>query len=192
LLLVVLVTAASAGDRDGGRRVLERLRFAMPSVALVWADGGYTGRLVRWAKDRLRLVLQVVRKPADQQGFAGLPRRPVVERTLSWLMRNRRLIRDYERLPESHEAMVKWAMIGLMTRRLAPEPGRRPGRHQAPPDPFSNTFSVVNERRCQPDDPADTAISKMRPGTAKDNDKDKTNGPALPMAHGAVLIRCRR
>jgi transposase len=56
----------------------------------------------------------------------------VVERTLSWLMRNRRLVRDYERLPESHETMVKWAMIGLMTRRLAPEPGRRPW---APPDP---------------------------------------------------------
>ena len=132
LLLVVLVTAASVQDRDGGRRLLERLRFAMPSVALVWADGGYAGRLVRWAKDRLRLVLQVVRKPADQQGFAVLPRRWVVERTLSWLMRNRRLVRDYERLPESHETMVKWAMIGLMTRRLAPEPGRRPW---APPDP---------------------------------------------------------
>ncbi len=132
LLLVVLVTAASVQDRDGGRRLLERLRFAMPSVALVWADGGYAGRLVRWAKDRLRLVLQVVRKPADQQGFAVLPRRWVVERTLSWLMRNRRLVRDYERLPESHEAMVKWAMIGLMTRRLAPEPGRRPW---APPAP---------------------------------------------------------
>jgi len=126
LLLVVLVTAASVQDRDGARRLLDRLRFAMPSVALVFADGGYAGRLVRWAKDRLRLVIEVVRKPADQQGFAVLPRRWVVERTLSWLMRCRRLVRDYERLPESHEAMVKWAMIGLMTRRLAPGTGRRP------------------------------------------------------------------
>lgn len=81
---------------------------------------------MRWAKDRLRLVIEVVRKPPGQQGFAVLPRRWVVERTLSWLMRCRRLVRDYERLPESHEAMVKWAMIGLMTRRLAPGPGRRP------------------------------------------------------------------
>ena len=126
LLLVVLVTAASVQDRDGGRRLLDRLRFAMPSVALVFADGGYAGRLVRWATDRLRLMIEVVRKPADQQGFAVLPRRWVVERTLSWLMRCRRLVRDYERLPESHEAMVKWAMIGLMTRRLAPDTGRRP------------------------------------------------------------------
>ena len=89
----MLVTAASVQDRDGGRRLcqgtrlLEWLRFTMPSVALMFADGGYAGRLVRWAKGRLRLVLQVVRKPADQQGFAVLPRRPVVERTLSWLMR---------------------------------------------------------------------------------------------------------
>ncbi len=126
LLLVVLVTAASVQDRDGGRRVLDRLRFAMPSVALVFADGGYAGRLVQWARRVLRVVLEIVRKPEGQVGFAVLPRRWVVERTLSWLVRCRRLVRDYERLPESHETMVKWAMIGVMTRRLAPDPGRQP------------------------------------------------------------------
>jgi transposase len=132
LLLVVFVTAASVQDRDGGRRVLDRLRFTMPSVALIFADGGYAGRLVHWARRVLRFVLQIVRKPADQRGFAVLPRRWVVERTLAWLMRYRRLVRDYERHPESHETMVKWAMIGLMTRRLAPEAGRRPWEQQAP------------------------------------------------------------
>ncbi len=132
LLLVVLVTAASVQDRDGGRHVLDRLRFAMPSVALVFADGGYAGRLVIWARRVLRVILAIVRKPADQRGFAVLPRRWVVERTLAWLMRCRRLVRDYERLPDSHETMVKWAMIGLMTRRLAPEPGRRPWDQPAP------------------------------------------------------------
>ncbi len=86
---------------------LAAFAFTMPSVALTFADGGYAGRLVCWAKDRLRLVLQVVRKPADQQGFAVLPRRWVVERTLSGLIRHRRLVRDYERLPESHETMAK-------------------------------------------------------------------------------------
>ncbi|WP_330838413.1 IS5 family transposase [Actinophytocola sp.] len=126
LLLVVMVTAASVQDRDGGRRLLDRLRFAMPSVALVWADGSYAGQLVGWARRVLRVTLEIVRKPADQHGFAVLPRRWVVERTLSWLMRCRRLVRDYERLPDSHETMVKWAMVGLMTRRLAPEPRRRP------------------------------------------------------------------
>ena len=126
LLLVVLVTSASGQDRDGGARVLDRLRFRMPSVAVVWADGGYAGRLVAYARQRLRVTVDIVRKRKGQRTFEVLPRRWVVERTLSWISRCRRLAHDYERLPEHSEAMVKWAMIGLMTRRLAPSPGRRP------------------------------------------------------------------
>jgi transposase len=126
LLVVVLVTAASVQDRDGGRLVLDKARMAMPSIVLVWADGGYAGRCVEFAHRILRITLQIVKKPAGQRTFEVLPRRWVVERTLSWLVRCRRLDRDYERLPENAEAMVKWAMIGLMTRRLAPAPGRRP------------------------------------------------------------------
>ncbi len=126
LLLVVLVTAASVQDRDGGLRVLDRAKMAMPSLALVFADGGYAGRLVAWARQIPRIVLDIVRKPEGQHGFAVLPRRWVVERTLAWLTAHRRLARDYERLPEHSEAWVKWAMIGLMTRRLAPAPGRQP------------------------------------------------------------------
>jgi transposase len=126
LLVVVLVTAASVQDRDGGRLVLDKARMAMPSIALVWADGGYAGRCVQFARRLLRIILQIVRKPEGQRTFEVLPRRCVVERTLSWLVRCRRLDRDYERLPEHVEAMVKWSMIGLMTRRLAPAPGRRP------------------------------------------------------------------
>jgi transposase len=132
LLIVVLVTTAGVQDRDGGRRVLDRARMAMPSLHLIWADGGYAGRLVDWVKHRLRLLLEIVKKLEGQRGFAVLPRRWVVERTLSWLTRCRRLDRDYELLPEHSEAWVKWAMIGLMTRRLAPGPGRRPWQ-PAPP-----------------------------------------------------------
>lgn len=124
--MVVLVTTASLQDRDGGRLVLTRARMTMPSIALVWADGGYAGRCVAFARQFLRITLQIVRKPAGQRTFEVLPRRWVVERTLSWLVRCRRLDHDYERLPEHAEAMVKWTMIGLMTRRLAPAPGRRP------------------------------------------------------------------
>ena len=69
---------------------------------------------------------EVVSKPAEQIGFAVLPRRWVVERTFSWLLRWRRLVRDYERLPATHEAFVKWAMVGLMLNRLAPPPGPKP------------------------------------------------------------------
>lgn len=126
LLLAVIITTAAVQDRDGGRTVLDRLRFTMPSVALVWADGGYAGKLVDWAKTRLRLAVEVVRKPLGIKTFQVLPRRWVVERTFAWITKCRRLDHDYERLPEHSEAMIKWAMIGLMTRRLAPAPGRRP------------------------------------------------------------------
>ena len=125
LLIVVLVTTAAVQDRDGGRRVLDRAKTAMPSLALVWADGGYAGRAVAFAQQALRIVLQIVRKPRGQKTFEVLPRRWVVERTLSWISRCRRLDRDYERLPAHAEAMVHWAMIGIMIRRLAPTPGRK-------------------------------------------------------------------
>lgn len=126
LLLAVIITAASVQDRDGARTVLERLRFTMPSVVLVWADGGYAGKLIEWAERLLRVTVQIVRKPAGLHTFQVLPRRWVVERTFAWITKCRRLDHDYERLPEHSEAMIKWAMIGLMTRRLAPGPGRRP------------------------------------------------------------------
>jgi transposase len=132
MLVVVLVTTAALQDRDGGRLVLEKARMAMPSIVLVWADGGYAGKLVAFAASYLRIGLEIVRKPPGQRTFEVLPRRWVVERTLSWLVRCRRLARDYERLPEHSEAMVKWAMIGLMTRRLAPAPGRRPWQPHSP------------------------------------------------------------
>lgn len=132
LLLVVLVTAGSVQDRDGGRRVLARAKLAMPSIALVFADGGYAGKLLAWVHRRCHIALQIVRKPEGQRTFEVLPRRWVIERTLSWLVRCRRLDRDYERLPEHSEAWVKWAMIGLMARRLAPAPGRRPWQPTQP------------------------------------------------------------
>jgi transposase len=126
LLLAIMVTAASVQDRDGGRSVLTRLRSLLPSVSHIWADGGYAGKLVEHARTALALTVEVVRKPADQVGFAVLPRRWVVERTFAWLMRHRRLVRDYERHAATHEAMVKWAMVALMARRLRPGPGRQP------------------------------------------------------------------
>ncbi|MGH9621281.1 MAG: IS5 family transposase [Bryobacteraceae bacterium] len=126
LLLVVMVSAASIQDRDGARPTLKRLHQAVGSVRHIWADGGYSGRLLAVAKSAWQIVVEIVKKPAGQIGFAVLPRRWVVERTFSWLMRWRRLARDYERLPQTHEAFVKWAMVGVMLNRLAPPPGPRP------------------------------------------------------------------
>jgi transposase len=119
LLLTVLVTAASIQDRDAARPLLWNLRKAFPSVKLTWADGGYAGKLVTWAKTSLKLTLQIVKRPDDLHAFKVLPRRWVVERTLAWITRHRRTVRDYERLPAHHETYVYWAMIIVMTRRLA-------------------------------------------------------------------------
>jgi transposase len=119
LLLAVVVTAACIQDRDGARPLLWNLRRAFPGIKLTWADGGYAGKLVTWAKTRLALTLEIVRRPDDLHTFQVLPRRWVVERTFAWISTHRRCVRDYERLPASHEAMVLWAMIALMTQRLA-------------------------------------------------------------------------
>ena len=91
-----------------------------------------------FARDRLHLAVQIVAKPEGQKGFAVLPRRWVVERTFGWLMRCRRLARDDQRLPDTSEAFITWAMIGIMTRRLAPPSGRRPW--QPNPDVWTSGF----------------------------------------------------
>ena len=126
LLLTVLVTAASVQDRDGAKPLLWNLRRAFPTVKLTWADGGYAGKLVAWAKTALKLTLQIVKRPDDLHTFKVLPRRWVVERTLAWITRHRRTARDYERLIAHHETMIYWAMIDVMARRLAQRPRPSP------------------------------------------------------------------
>jgi transposase len=118
MLLAAVVTPASVQDRDGARPLLWRLRAANRGIRLAWADAGYAGQLVAWAHTTLHLAIEVVRK-RDAHTFEVLPRRWVVERTVAWISKHRRCVRDYERLPEHHEAMIKWAMIALMARRLA-------------------------------------------------------------------------
>lgn len=104
-------------SRVAGR--LDELAAKLPGVKLVWAEGGYADKLVQWAKTALGIVLDIVNQKKGQRGFAVLPRRWVVERTLSWITSCRRLGRDYERRVDHAEAMVQWSMIGLMVRRLA-------------------------------------------------------------------------
>jgi transposase len=132
VLIVVLVTAANVQDRDGGRRVLDRAKTAMPSIATVWADGGYAGKLVAFAQALLRITVEIVRKKDGQRTFEVLPRRWVVERTLSWISACRRLDHDYERLPEHSETMVHWAMIGSWFGALHRFPD---DAHGSPPPP---------------------------------------------------------
>jgi putative transposase len=119
LLLAVVVHSASVQDRDGAKLVLRRLAGRFPRLRLIWADAAYEAA-VDWARSFGGWALEVVRKAADQVGFVVLPRRWVVERTFAWLVRSRRLARDYERLTASSEAMIQVAMIHLMLKRLKP------------------------------------------------------------------------
>lgn len=86
LLLAVMVPAASVTDRDAGQTLLVRLLERHRRVTRVWADGGYTGRLVGFARGVLRVALTVVKRSDDTSGFTVLPKRWLVERTFAWLM----------------------------------------------------------------------------------------------------------
>ncbi|MFI1106207.1 IS5 family transposase [Streptomyces melanogenes] len=131
LLLVVLVTAGNVTDRQAARQLLPRLRERFQKITLVWADGGYRGRLVTWAREKLQLTLEIVKRSDDMKGFVVLPRRWVVERTLGWLMRSRRLVRDFETLPASSEAFIYFSLAMLMSRRLARQAPVPPSAEQA-------------------------------------------------------------
>jgi transposase len=119
LLLAVVVTIAGIQDRDGAHRLLTALRGRFSTIGLVWADGGYTGRLVAWAQRVLALTVTIVKRTDDLVGFRVIPRRWVVDRTLAWISKHRHCVRDYETRPEHAEAMVYIAMIMTMSRRLA-------------------------------------------------------------------------
>jgi putative transposase len=105
-------------DRDGAKLVFERAKEKYPDLQLIWADGGYRGKLIAWTKDNCDWTLQIVKRNDDVSGFEVLPRRWVVERTFGWLGRFRRLSKDYEAKAETTETLIKVAMIQLMVRRL--------------------------------------------------------------------------
>ena len=120
LLLAVVVHAANIQDRDGAKLVLTKLLGRFPRLQVIWADAAYAGQLVSWAWITGGWLLTIVRRRQDSHSFVVLPRRWVVERTLAWLGRCRRLSKDYEELTESSEAWVHIAMIHLMLKRLRP------------------------------------------------------------------------
>lgn len=120
LLLGVMVTAASVQDSIAGRPLIDRVAAEHPTVRKTWVDGGYRQHLVEHAAT-LGIDMHIVRRDPTTRGFAVLPRRWTVERTLGWLMNHRRLARDYEAHPHRSEAMIHLAIINLMTRRLTHE-----------------------------------------------------------------------
>ncbi len=143
LVLKAKVHPANVFDRDGIKPLLERVRECFQRLSHLWLDAGYNGKGKGkdWVEKELGLTAQVVRRPPrpryvwvkegeeidwerlrkllPEPGFKVLPRRWVVERTFSWIDQNRRMSKDYERLPESSEALIYLAMVRLMARRLA-------------------------------------------------------------------------
>jgi putative transposase len=119
LLLVVVAHAANIQESDGAKLVLRHALGRFPRLRHVWVDQGDKPHLVEWARAVGGWVVEIVTRPQDQKGFAVLPRRWVVERTFAWLGRCRRLSKDDDGLPETHEAWVHVGMIHLMLKRLA-------------------------------------------------------------------------
>jgi len=119
LLVAVVVSSAAVQDRDGAKLVLAKLQGRCPRLQLLWADGGYAGKLVGWVQEVCGWLLQIVKRTDEQRGFVVLPRRWVVERTFGWMAQYRRLNKDYEFHTQTGEAMIHVAMIHLMLHRLA-------------------------------------------------------------------------
>jgi transposase len=139
-LLALVVTAASVSDKAGAKLLLLKLFNAFSTLKIMWADSGCDGKpLARCAQAAAAITVEVVKRTSPHS-FQVLRRRWVIERTFGWLMRYRRLARDYERRTDHAEAMIYWATIIIMTRRLAryengQPPAKRWGSEQRQPDP---------------------------------------------------------
>lgn len=118
LLLIVVVHIADVQDRDGAKLVLEQIKGTFPRLQLIWADAGYSGKLVDWVKITCGWVLEIVKRSDYVKSFKVLPHRWIVERTFGWLGRYRRLCKDYEGLTESSQALIYAAMIRIMIKRM--------------------------------------------------------------------------
>lgn len=112
---------ASVQDRDGAARLLtKRVRQRLPFIEVIFADAGYQGQKARKAvRQTGHWRLEIVKRPRGAEGFMVLAKRWIIERTLAWISRNRRLARDFENLARTAEALIRLAMIKIMLRRLA-------------------------------------------------------------------------
>ena len=114
LLLAVKVHKASIQDRDGAKLLFETCRDRLPRLFLIWADGGYRGKLIAWVAINCLWLLEIVKRNDAAIGFQVLPRRWVVERTFAWLSKQRRLSKDYERECQTSESWIYLAMVSVM------------------------------------------------------------------------------
>jgi putative transposase len=140
-VLKTLVHPANVSDSEGGQQLLSGLQGAFSRVCHLWVDKGYKANFVRWVEQELGWTVMVVQVPqpprgdtgqairdllGDEEferrfptGFVVLPWRWIVERTLAWLGKNRRLSKDYELPFDTTETWIYLAMSRLMVRRIA-------------------------------------------------------------------------
>jgi transposase len=120
LLMHAIVHAADIQDRDGGAMLMATLFGAFPFLTRLFADGGYRGSRFQSAIARIlpRLTVEIVKRSDQAKGFAVLPKRWIVERSLAWFGRCRRLAKDWECLNRKALAFLRLASIRLMLRKL--------------------------------------------------------------------------
>lgn len=135
-LMEVKVTAASDSDLSAGKKLLSLLPGRFPRLSLIWGDSHYGGQFLEWVKEHFGWDVQTVQRlgtardeslivpnpktKGSAQGFTVLPRRWVVERSIAWITRWRRLCRDHEGLPQTSEAFIKLSASRRMLSHLAP------------------------------------------------------------------------
>ena len=96
------------------------LKPLAPRLKKIWVDGSYSGDpLSQWCQEEGGWELEVVDRNREASGFQVVPKRWIVERTISWIGQNRRMSKDYERLVQTSETLIEVAMIGLILKRLA-------------------------------------------------------------------------
>jgi transposase len=119
LLLNVVIHSAAVQDRDGAPLVLNRrTRCFFPFIECIFADAAYQGPKTAAAIAKTGTWKLAIVKRDQLHRFVVLPKRWIVERTLAWISRNRRLARDFERYAQSAAAFIRLAMIRIMLRRL--------------------------------------------------------------------------
>lgn len=116
---MVNLTTADISDSAGAQTILDAIRKRWPWVKHLFADAAYDRLKLMDKAAYLEFVLEIIRRRDGQKGFEVLPRRWVVERTFGWMIRWRRLVRDYERRIDVSTAMIHVAMGGLLIRRNA-------------------------------------------------------------------------
>jgi len=119
-LLRVLVHPADISDTEGAEWLLTAYHDHFPRLKEIRVDEGYKSSLDTWLEQHTAMRLNVIEKPVGQKGFAVIPKRWVVERSIAWAGRNRLASKEYNRNPESSESFLYLGSIAMLLNRLHP------------------------------------------------------------------------